>query len=933
MSIQITAKLANATPSTTRSQRIQQSAFNDTFQDDEQPWRRGNDSDSSHTFGSHGGTVSDVEDANVIARRSRKTEPDWQPDSDDSRTRRERLQEADLTLNQFNYAEKPMTSTRDAHIRSTKVADIRNVSIANPLSNKNVAPSTLDFDDNGNNIVYETDEKSWAESYECDQTLDHPTELQRGSSKYQSEDAMIEKSNTFLRRKSSNSIQYEADVVNETNYPSSTSDEKSSIEVCAARDVQTFPFAFDITLSTISKAAKQATVNIDDESMQDITTIILGEQSQATLYNFAMEHRIFAKALLALLAQRDQYRPDEMDMDAPIIKAGPLKKASHLVRGVWKVKYVEVRKGMFSYFEDIEHEEGQLARKNIPLTATTVKCRPVKVSHNALSPSSGGAIFELTEESGHRRLWISSSKEERQVWMRAIQDAMVGGSLTRGGENNGNDNKYNFKRKLQRSPFRKDLERFLKIQKEIKAASTKGMYLGALSKLLGASLNVPVQWITEQAAAADENDKAFHEDNASSGVDQLWKDLLRDTVRINGDFFQGGSGHSPEKIIGALTRDIMGFDRSSPLHNTDQERLRRNRSYISELQALSFARDILLSGNRTRSGGDSYFCVDTLCRHNELVVAVPNSLEAEPWNVTISHANLNKANLNVYSLNDRSGWLRTRSKPHKPWKRRYFVNSDGILSYYEKALPRPHGLRGQITLIDHQVTAVRFHNETMIFGVGADDNCFMVTILNREGGLERQILFESENKFLAWAHGFEGAMKNGSTSIVFSPQQKNRFRIRTHIGTRDEQSDPGSFAGGIILGDESLVSNAQRLGLDSNKVAQQLASLSIQGGKGHSTVKISVEASTDYNICTTDPQGFVGEDTWATIRATFLQSFSVCGGVNGRIVRGEEIVRIKILDCSDVREVLNPSAISPRELAGIVGRKLLRFSSNELGHF
>ena len=301
--------------------------------------------------------------------------------------------------------------------------------------------------------------------------------------------------------------------------------------------------------------------------------------------------------------------------------------------------------------------------------------------------------------------------------------------------------------------------------------------------------------------------------------------------------------------------------------------------------------------------------------------------------MTITHAIPNKANKNVYSLNDRSGWLRTRSKPHKPWKRRYFVNSDGILSYYEKALPRPHGLRGQITLIDNQVTAVRCHNETTSMGVGTDDTCFLVTILNREGGLERQIMFESENKFLAWAHGFEGAMKMGSTNTVVSPQLKNRFRIRTHIGTRDELSDQGSVAGGITLGDESLVSNAQRLGLDSNKVAQQMAALSIQGGKGHSTVKISVEASTDYNICTTDPQGDVEEDTWATIRATFLQSFSVCGGVNGRIVRGEEIVRIKILECSDVREVLNPSAISPRELAGIVGRKLLRFSNNELGHF
>lgn len=66
--------------------------------------------------------------------------------------------------------------------------------------------------------------------------------------------------------------------------------------------------------------------------------------------------------------------------------------------------------------------------------------------------------------------------------------------------------------------------------------------------------------------------------------------------------------------------------------------------------------------------------------------------------------------------------------------------------------------------------------------------------------------------------------------------------------------------------------------------------------KKFSRLRISAQASTEYKLCTNDPQGDDG-DTWATLTATFLQRFRITGG---RIVRGEEIVRVSVAECSEV---------------------------------
>lgn len=141
------------------------------------------------------------------------------------------------------------------------------------------------------------------------------------------------------------------------------------------------------TLASRSTPFEEEDEHDDDDDEDEIIDSSLA-------LNFLMEHRIFLKAALNLLTERDRHAPELGMMDPNVLKSGPLKKASHLMNGVWKVKYVEVRRGMFSYYENAVSKdsqgEGELLRKNIPLEATTVKCRAVKLHQKALKFSPTG---------------------------------------------------------------------------------------------------------------------------------------------------------------------------------------------------------------------------------------------------------------------------------------------------------------------------------------------------------------------------------------------------------------------------------------------------------------------------------------------------------------------------------------------------------------
>lgn len=606
--------------------------------------------------------------------------------------------------------------------------------------------------------------------------------------------------------------------------------------------------ALHVEFSPARSFLHQSTDTLDFHDDPHRSAFQSNPEIQGLAQSFAMEHRIFLRAILELLGKRDKYATEVGMNDPHTIKSGPLKKASHLIKGIWKVKYVEIRRGMFSYYEDAlsntSNHQGELLRKNIPLEANSCTCRAVKLHHKALNLAPGGAIFELTVNEGPKRLWMANSREERGAWINAIHDAMVGGSVARGdprGKTNGSNSK---------NAFYHDVKKYMKTHNLIKHAKNKTEYVRALRELLGLSLYIPVHWLMEQV---ESEHTGFHEEAISSGVDQLWKDLIRDSVRINGELFVGKSAHAPERIVGTLMRSIMSCNRKAVAESKISSAA-ASKYHLTESQALAYARDVLLSGNRTRSGGDSYYCVDTLCSSPGLVVTVPNSSQAEPVSVTVS---MQVDDLSTfYSVHDKSGWLRTRTRWAQRWKKRYFVLSEGTLSFYEKAFPRPHGLQGQIVLVDATIF-VKKDDENVN---GVRKKRFIVTIVAKDGltlkERERQLLFENEEKFVVWSSTLESALKHklGDDSNPSPNAVKSVLRRLGH------GRDDGQSFYGYSLSEKSLRDHAPSLGLDSEAIERLLA---MYARTSCATVKVSVEASTEYKICTTDPQGDEREDTWA----------------------------------------------------------------------
>lgn len=129
---------------------------------------------------------------------------------------------------------------------------------------------------------------------------------------------------------------------------------------------------------------------------------------------------------------------------------------------------------------------------------------------------------------------------------------------------------------------------------------------------------------------------------------QVWKDLQRDVIVVNGERISGEMG--AEAMIGALVRHIsdkaehirilqqktqlshMGIDRNG------SEKLVQSNFEISESLIVECARDLIVLCNRTQSGGDTYFCVEALLcgeRTDSKTILTPLSAEADPLSFSI----------------------------------------------------------------------------------------------------------------------------------------------------------------------------------------------------------------------------------------------------------------------------------------------------------
>jgi PH domain len=173
---------------------------------------------------------------------------------------------------------------------------------------------------------------------------------------------------------------------------------------------------------------------------------------------FVWEHGTLLRAVLQLLAERDQVGVEGSIVATDNIwKKGSLKKLSALglrSAGTWKVKYVEIRQGNLCYYGD----SGTGQRKIIHL-------RQADAIVQESSMRGPGHTWELIVQ-GTKYYWSATSETERQLWMKAVQNAMIGDEGPR--------------RELDLQPYQAHLDVYRELREAVQQAESQKAYLAAI---------------------------------------------------------------------------------------------------------------------------------------------------------------------------------------------------------------------------------------------------------------------------------------------------------------------------------------------------------------------------------------------------------------------------------------------------------------------
>lgn len=489
---------------------------------------------------------------------------------------------------------------------------------------------------------------------------------------------------------------------------------------------------------------------LDPELVKNIAS-----QKIATI---AYEHHLLVKGVLQLLAERDVVGVEgDIHDTSNVVKMGPLKKKS--THGLWSVKYVEIRRGNLSYFSDDASQFGSAPRKTIHLRKRTCRCEPV-VETNANADS---FVFQLLVEGGPKKLWMAKSDEERQGWIRAINQSMIG--QTEGSQD----------APVDLSMYQSAIAAYRSVQGSLKEVESREDYLVAVDGLLyrkssSSALRVPMTWVREEVIQRDDSPKDAHTANAlvKTSISENWKCLSSTSVDINGCLISADTAYSAERVIGTLSRCILEFDRVDDCElesgiSTKKIKHSNKDSSMTEVEAVSYARTILFGALRSQIRGDVLAAVQNLVQ-NESIAHVELD-KSEPLQIDVSFAGDDFAEREKHPY-DVSGWLLTRPKKGKAaWKHRFFVVSEGILSFFAKAEPRPYDLRGQLVLSKCTIESL-------------DDN--VLQIEGEEDG--RCLQFEDRGVLLKWRTVLERAA-DPEFPVVISDPPSAEHRRRGMRGT------------------------------------------------------------------------------------------------------------------------------------------------------
>ncbi|EEC44904.1 predicted protein [Phaeodactylum tricornutum CCAP 1055/1] len=635
------------------------------------------------------------------------------------------------------------------------------------------------------------------------------------------------------------------------------------------------------------------------------------EISMAEADRFVSEHGLLLQAALQLMAERDQVGVEgSIDTADNIWKKGPLKKRTLGVgrrrsrpSSNWKVKYVELRRGNLCYYEDSGASGG---RKIIHLRQTDTAVRKV-------SSKASGYVFEVSVQGYPSRVWMANSPEERQEWMKAIQAAVIGETD-------------DLHRELDLTPHQKTLETYTSLRRKCESIDNHDTYVATVREAVNVNpvLRVPLVWVRDQlkesSSSRVEIEKASKLPKApyrrlKTSIREFWISMSHISFAINGIAIAKQSSAASQRTLGALTRCILEVDKAFVTNDTT---LGDERTLISELQAVSFARDILMSVLNSKERQDDLCSVHNLL-NSDLVVHIPREEESVQIEISFAGEDLARDELPELST-EISGWLRTKGrKSGSKWRKRFAVLSGSVLSYYEAEFPRPHGLQGQYIL----------ENMTTVQEVESDDD--QAFVLSVAIGDERRWLgFEEHDRCLEWKDAIQTAIDSCTptdATVFAGPRSKSILKGAERV-IKGAIPD-GSLRGGIRVikeatgGGIKVIRNAKDGGIkvirgsirgavgmlrssryqggnDANPEIRRRPSMHMlmnnaPTGKKEPTVQCLVQASRTFDVIkrceASSQQGHV----LFTVRVKLFQAFLLSGGSNGRIARGNALVELEFL--------------------------------------
>lgn len=311
---------------------------------------------------------------------------------------------------------------------------------------------------------------------------------------------------------------------------------------------------------------------------------------------------------------------------------GWLEKKGGAIGTKWQRRWCKLWGQELSYYAD---DNGLRLKGQLDLNACTCEAIghdkdgrylfEITAGQNKTVKKSSGMRFQTSEKTRYR--FRAKDENDLNLWVNAIKHVTFHPDINRG------------------VSFRK---LFLDFENsKYQSMGRKLAYLNAIREISVASHHTPVvvpcDWLHQQMIkqsrtktierGQEEHEHLGENRDVAKSMDQVYKDLKRDKLILNGEEFTCPDGNN---ILNILYHSIMeNRDIKSSLEVTPS-----TTGHAQDARdAIAFARTILLGSVRTVCGGEAYDAVTFMFHDTDFVMICPDATQTYPLKLTVNRRN------------------------------------------------------------------------------------------------------------------------------------------------------------------------------------------------------------------------------------------------------------------------------------------------------